>query len=194
MKKTRSALITLMFATLTFCFASCEKDDSIRPIEKEEPIVEEEPLDVSSYLGEYVVKRNFTLAFVMGDISLPLADNLDAEFINIQRDPEREDGIILSTTEGLLLYGYVDQEGLHLQNSTRHHAFTIFDYTPLDVTLSLTHPVIAPPQDGIMDWTSVATGTGIIDLPFNEPSTYTMKGYFHYHTVSREIPADSAYM
>lgn len=194
MKKARYTLLTLLLATLSLGFASCEKEDRIRPIEKEDPIVEEETIDVSSYLGEYVVKRNFTLTFVMGDIALPLTDNLDAEFISIQRDPERQDGVMLSTAEGLLLYGYVDQEGLHLQNSTRHHAFTLFDYTPLDVTLTLTHPVIAPPMDGIMDWTSVATGTGIIDLPFSDPSTYTVKGYFHYHTVSREIPADSAYM
>lgn len=175
-------------------FVSCQKEDDIKAVEYDtldvdpitDPDVEEEVIDVNTYVGEYIMKRTVDIVVTVGEYGVPVHNDLDLTFVSIKPDPEREDGVLLSDNENILLRGTVDQEGLHLQNDTIAHDFTILGYTPLAITFTTLHPIIAPPQNGVLDWTSIATGTGTIDLPFQDPSTYIVTGYIHYHSVYKE--------
>ena len=50
------------------------------------------------------------------------------------------------------------------------------------VSVSMTHPVILPPVDGKMEWTSVAEGTASTTI-LGIPVTATITGDMRYRTV-----------
>ena len=176
MKKTIFTFIAL--AALFVC--GCEKD----PVDN--PVPDEPVIDITPYLGKYLMTRHTDLTITaMNMFTFPLDRDLDVETVTVKSDPQVEHGIIMSSSDGLYLRGVVDTAGLHLQNDTL--AITI-DTTVLSfplnfsVSVSMTHPVIQPPVNGKMEWTSVAEGTATIPI-LGVPITATITGDMRYRTV-----------
>ena len=116
---------------------------------------------------------------------LALDRGLDVETVTIKSDPLVEHGIIMSSDDGLYLHGVVDTAGLHLQNDTITLAIdTTVASFPINftVSVSMTHPLILPPVDGKMEWTSVAEGTATVPI-LGIPITATITGDMRYRTV-----------
>lgn len=178
MKKTIFTFIAL--AALVMC--GCEKD----PNDPSGNVPDEPVIDITPYLGKYLMTRHTDLTITaMNMFTFPLDRDLDVETVTVKSDPQVEHGIIMSSNDGLYLRGVVDTAGLHLQNDTL--AITI-DTTVLSfplnfsVSVSMTHPVIQPPVNGKMEWTSVAEGTATIPI-LGVPITATITGDMRYRTV-----------
>ena len=178
MKKTIFTFIAL--AALVMC--GCEKD----PNDPSGNVPDEPVIDITPYLGKYLMTRHTDLTITaMNMFTFPLDRDLDVETVTVKSDPQVEHGIIMSSSDGLYLRGVVDTAGLHLQNDTL--AITI-DTTVLSfplnfsVSVSMTHPVIQPPVNGKMEWTSVAEGTATIPI-LGVPITATITGDMRYRTV-----------
>ena len=158
MKKRILALMTIV--ALVMC--GCEKDpngSSNNPNgNTDEPVI-----DITPYLGKYLMTRHTDLTITaMNMFTFPLDRDLDVETVTIKTDPQVEHGIIMTSNDGLYLRGVVDTAGLHLQNDTiTLNVDTTYSNFPVkfSVSVSMTHPVILPPVDGKMEWTSVAEGT-----------------------------------
>ena len=181
MKKTIFTFIAL--AALFVC--GCEKDPN-DPSGNGNNTPDEPVIDITPYLGKYLMTRHTDLTITaMNMFTFPLDRDLDVETVTVKSDPQVEHGIIMSSSDGLYLRGVVDTAGLHLQNDTL--AITI-DTTVLSfplnfsVSVSMTHPVIQPPVNGKMEWTSVAEGTATIPI-LGVPITATITGDMRYRTV-----------
>ena len=184
MKKSILTIITLV--TLVMC--GCEKtpnnpggNDPSGNDPSDAPSV-----DITPYLGNYLMSRHTELSInVLGMFSFPLDKDLDVEVVTVKRDPTVENGVIISNNDALYLRGIVDTAGLHLQNDT---VLLVIDTTianyPLNfgVSVTMTHPTIQPPVNGVMEWTSIATGsasTSVLGIPINA----TLTGDMRYRTV-----------
>lgn len=173
MKKTSFILLTL--AALLVC--GCEKDPVDNP-------ATEPTIDVTPYLGTYLMTRHTDLILSVATFNIPIDRDLDVETITIKKDPAQEYGVIMSSSDGMYLRGTVDTLGLHLQNDTIK-----FDIDTLNVKASLratlSHPVISAPVNGVMDWTSTASGTASAVVPIVGTITGTITGNMHYRTALR---------
>lgn len=174
----KSILTILALAALVMC--GCEKDpnDNITP--------DGPTIDITPYLGNYLMTRHTELSIsVLNLVTFPLDRDLDVKMVTIKSDPTVEHGLIISDNDALYLRGVVDTNGLHLQNDTISMPIdtTIGTFhINLSVEVSMTHPVIQPPVDGKMEWTSVASGsasTTILGMPFSA----TITGDMRYKTV-----------
>ena len=178
-------IFTLMaLAALVMC--GCEKDPS-GPVDPNDTIVPDEPvIDITPYLGKYLMTRHTDLTITaMNMFTFPLDRDLDVEMVTVKTDPLVEHGIIMSSDDGLYLHGVVDTAGLHLQNDTLTIAIdtTVANF-PINftVSVSMTHPVIQPPVDCKMEWTSVAEGSATIPI-LGMPVSATITGDMRYRTV-----------
>ena len=182
MKKTILTFMTL--AALAMC--GCEKD----PAGPDNPgggTTPDEPvIDITPYLGKYLMTRHTDLNITaMNMFSFPLDRDLDVETVTIKTDPQVEHGIIMSSNDGLYLHGVVDTNGLRLQNDTiTLDIDTTYNNFPVNFTasVSMTHPIIQPPVDGRMEWTSVAEGTATTSI-MGIPVTATITGNMLYKTI-----------
>ena len=139
-------------------------------------------VDITPYLGKYLMSRHTELSInVLGLFSFPLDKDLDVEMVTVKSDPTVENGIIISNNDALYLRGIVDSAGLHLQNDTVNLIIdtTIANYpVNFGVGVSMTHPTIQPPVNGVMEWTSIASGsasTTILGMPINAVITGDMR-------------------
>ena len=173
MKKTSFLLLTL--AALLVC--GCEKDPVDNP-------ATEPAIDVTPYLGTYLMTRHTDLILSVATFNIPIDRDLDVETITIKKDPAQEYGVIMSSSDGMYLRGTIDTLGLHLQNDTiRFSIDTLGVKASLMATMS--HPVIAAPSNGVMDWTSTAAGTASATVPILGEITGTITGNMHYRTALR---------
>ena len=184
MRKTLLALC----AAIALLMCGCEKEEyhnfNPAPTPPEEPTI-----GIADYVGNYLMTReaDFNIQ-VMDWFAFPLQRDLNVEVISIRTDPLTDNGVILSSTDGLYLHGTVDEKGLHLENDTVGFTIdTVLNILPLNtnLTISMTHPVIAPPKHGVMKWTSMASGTGMQPLPWLDPFTVSIVGVMRYRSVVR---------
>lgn len=185
MKKSILTIMTLV--ALLMC--GCEQDPN-NPGGSHNPGGNTDPdnpsVDVTPYLGKYLMSRHTELSInVLGMFSFPLDKDLDVEMVTVKSDPTVENGIIISNNDALYLRGIVDTDGLHLQNDTVNLVIdtTIANY-PLNfgVSVSMTHPTIQPPVNGVMEWTSIATGSAATSV-LGIPITATLTGDMRYKTI-----------
>lgn len=181
MKKQLFTLMTLV--ALVMC--GCEKEPT-NPDNSGNNTTGETVIDITPYLGKYLMTRQTELSIsVLNMVSFPLNRDLDVELVTVKRDPTVEHGVIISNNNALYLRGVVDTNGLHLQNDTINLSIdtTIANF-PLNftVSVSMTHPIIQPPADGKMEWTSVAAGTASTTI-LGMPVTATITGDMRYKTV-----------
>lgn len=175
MKKT----ILTLFAAAALLFCGCEKDDPNNPGNGDN---NETTVDVTPYLGKFLMTRHANLTIsVVNMFNFPLDRDFNIETVTVKEDPNTEHGIIMTSNDGMLLHGVVDSLGLHLNNDTI--AFAI-DTMGINTAISVTmvHPVIAPPTNGSYDWTSVATGSATVTL-YGIPVNATLTGELHYHSI-----------
>ena len=179
MKKSIITIITLV--ALVMC--GCEKtpDNPGGNNGSDDPSVAPS-VDITPYLGKYLMSRHTELSIdVLGMFSFPLDKDLDVETVTVKRDPTVENGVIISNDDALYLRGIVDSAGLHLQNDTVTFVIdTTIVNTPVNfsVGVSMTHPTIQPPVNGVMEWTSIASGnasTTVLGLPINAVITGDMR-------------------
>lgn len=176
MKKTSFILLTL--AALLVC--GCEKDPADTPGGNSS----ESTIDVTPYLGTYLMTRHTDLILTVATFNIPINRDLDVETITVKKDPAQEYGVIMTSSDGMYLRGTVDTTGLHLQNDTiRFSIDTLGVNASLMATLS--HPVISAPVNGVMDWTSTASGTASATVPILGQLTGTITGNMHYRTALR---------
>lgn len=180
MKKTIFTFIAL--AALVMC--GCEKDPNDPSSSGNTP--DEPVIDITPYLGKYLMTRHTDLTITaLNMFTFPLDRDLDVETVTVKSDPQVEHGIIMSSSDGLYLRGVVDTAGLHLQNDTiALNVDTTYNSFPVrfTVSVSMTHPVIQPPVDGRMEWTSVAEGTASTTI-LGMPITATITGNMLYKTI-----------
>ena len=177
MKKTLIAFLAA--ATMLFC--GCEKDN-ITPNDDNNGN-DPSAIDLEPYLGKYLMTRKADLTInVLNMFQFPLSRDLNVEIVTVAEDPTQENGIIMTSNDGMYLRGVVDTLGLHLENDTI--AFAI-DTMGVNASISVTmvHPIIAPRSNGALDWTSTASGTASSTLPIIGPVNVTLTGNLHYHSV-----------
>lgn len=181
MKKIIFTFIAL--AALVMC--GCEKDPN-DPSGNGNNTPDEPVINITPYLGKYLMTRHTDLTITaMNMFTFPLDRDLDVETVTIKTDPQVEHGIIMTSNDGLYLRGVVDTAGLHLQNDTiALNIDTTYNNFPVkfSVSVSMTHPVILPPVDGKMEWTSIAEGTASTTI-LGIPVTATITGDMRYRTV-----------
>lgn len=173
----KSILIIMTLVALVMC--GCEQDPN-NPGGNNNP--DEPSIDITPYLGKYLMSRHTELSInVLNMFSFPLDKDLDVEMITVKSDPTVENGIIISNNDALYLRGIVDIDGLHLQNDTVNLVIdTTIANTPINfgVSVSMTHPTIQPPVNGVMEWTSIASGsasTTILGVPISAVITGDMR-------------------
>lgn len=170
----------IILALATVMMWGCEKDPADNPGGGNTPAT----IDITPYLGTYLMSRHTELVLTVATFNIPIDRDLDVETITVKKDPQQNYGIIMTSSDGMYLRGTVDTAGLHLQNDT----FAInIDTLGVKASLqaALTHPVIAPPVNGVMDWTSVASGTATATVPILGQLTGTISGKMHYRNVLR---------
>lgn len=178
MKKT---LITFL-AVATMLFCGCEKDDVVNPNDDNHG---NDPagIDLTPYLGKYLMTRKAELTLnVLNMFQFPLDRDLNIEVVTVAEDPTQENGIIMTSNDGMYLRGVVDTLGLHLQNDTIAFAVDTLGVNA-SINVTMTHPIIAPRSNGALDWTSTASGTATTTLPIVGPVSVTITGNLHYHSV-----------
>ena len=173
----KSILIIMTIVALLMC--GCEREPN-NPGGNTNP--DEPSIDITPYLGKYLMSRHTELSInVLGMFSFPLDKDLDVELVTVKSDPAVAHGIIISNNDALYLRGIVDTDGLHLQNDTVNLIIdtTIANYpVNFGVGVSMTHPTIQPPVNGVMEWTSIASGsasTTILGMPINAVITGDMR-------------------
>ena len=173
----KSILIIMTLVALLMC--GCEREPN-NPGGNTNP--DEPSIDITPYLGKYLMSRHTELSInVLNMFSFPLDKDLDVEMITVKSDPTVENGIIISNNDALYLRGIVDIDGLHLQNDTVNLVIdTTIANTPINfgVSVSMTHPTIQPPVNGVMEWTSIASGsasTTILGVPISAVITGDMR-------------------
>ena len=175
----RTLLTIMTAAALLFC--SCEKDpnDNHGNNNPDEPTI-----DITPYLGTYLMSRTTDLVLTVATFNIPIDRDLDVETVTVKKDPNKQYGVIMSSSDGMYMYGTVDTLGLHLQNDTIRFAI---DTLGINASLEATmvHPVISAPVNGKMEWTSTATGTASAMVPIIGQVTVSISGLMHYRTVLR---------
>ena len=109
----RTLLTIMTAAALLFC--SCEKDpnDNHGNNNPDEPTI-----DITPYLGTYLMSRTTDLVLTVATFNIPIDRDLDVETVTVKKDPNKQYGVIMSSSDGMYMYGTVDTLGLHLQNDT----------------------------------------------------------------------------
>ena len=177
MKKT---LLTFM-AAAALLFCSCEKDPNDTPGGN---TPDEPTIDITPYLGTYLMSRTTDLVLTVATFNIPIDRDLNVETVTVKKDPNKQYGVIMSSSDGMYMFGTVDTLGLHLQNDTiRFSIDTLGVKASLEATM--VHPVIAAPVNGKMEWTSTATGTASATVPILGELTGSISGLMHYRTVLR---------
>ena len=172
----KSFLLIALASALFMC--SCEKDPDNNP-GSHEPVI-----DVTPYLGSYLMTRHTDLVLSVATFNIPIDRDLDVEVVTVKKDPNQQYGIIMTSSDGMYMRGTVDTLGLHLQNDTiALNIDTLGVKASLQATMS--HPVISAPVNGVMDWTSTATGTASAVVPILGNITGTITGNMHYRTALR---------
>lgn len=164
----------------------CEKETNSDNPNDTTGTVERKP-DITPYLGKYLLTRTTDLSITIQNMfTIPINRDLDAETLTIAADPTVEYGVILTSTDGMFLHGTVDTVGLHLEDEI----YTISVDTTVasipfnaEISASLTHPLIPAPVDGVLDWTSVASGTVSLAVPILGTLTGTITGEMRYRSV-----------
>ncbi len=170
----------MAFAAMTF--AACG-DHPVSPSGEDPDPIPGTTVDVTPYLGKYLMTRTGDLSISIGTLfTFPLDRDFDVEIVTVKKDPTHADGIVMTSTDGMYLRGTVLEDGLHLENDTIGFAI---DTLGIDVSLQMiaAHPVIAAPKNGVLDWTSTVSGTPSVTLPVIGPVTCTITGDLHYHSV-----------
>ena len=167
-------ILLLLMAVATMTFVACS-DENATP--------DGSAVDVTPFLGEYLMTRTADLTLSFGTyLSFPIDRDLNIERVTVRRDPNHTNGVVMTSSDGMYLLGTVMEDGLHLQNDTIG-----FDVDTLGVNASLqmiaSHPVIAQPVDGVLDWTSTVSGTPTVTLPVLGQLSCTISGDLHYHSV-----------
>ena len=177
----KSILIIMTLVALVMC--GCEQDPN-NPGGNTNP--DEPSIDITPYLGKYLMSRHTELSInVLNMFSFPLDKDLDVEMITVKSDPTVENGIIISNNDALYLRGIVDIDGLHLQNDTVNLVIdTTIANTPINfgVSVSMTHPTIQPPVNGVMEWTSIASGSAATTI-LGVPISAVITGDMRYRTI-----------
>jgi hypothetical protein len=170
----------LLMAVATMSFAACS-DDPVTPNgDNSNPGAN---VDVSPYLGDYLMTRTADLTLSFGTyLSFPIDRDLNIERVTVRRDPNHTNGVVMTSSDGMYLLGTVMEDGLHLQNDTIGFAV---DTLGVNASLQMiaSHPVIAQPVNGVLDWTSTVSGTPSVTLPIIGQVTCTITGDLHYHSV-----------
>ncbi len=180
MKKTIFTLMTLVALLMCGCEQGPDNPGGNGGNGNNNP--DETSIDITPYLGKYLMSRHTELSInVLGMFSFPLDKDLDVEMVTVKPDPAVENGVIISNNDALYLHGIVDIDGLHLENDTVNMVIdtTIGNY-PINfgVSVSMSHPTIQPPVDGIMEWTSIASGSAsstVLGIPINAVLTGDMR-------------------
>lgn len=185
----KKVLITLV-AAMALLVCGCEHE-YVAPINPNDSInIPDEPtIDVTPYLGTFLMTRHTDLTITaLGLFTFPLDRDLDVEIVRIEKDPLVDNGIVISNNDALYLKGTVDEAGLHLQNDTITLAIdTTVANIPLNtsISVSMSHPIIPLPENGVLEWTSIASGTASITVPILGPLTATITGTMRYRNVLR---------
>ncbi len=179
----KKILFTLMTAVALLA-CGCDKEDDIVVDNGGGNIPEERTPDITPYLGTYLMTRTADLTITVQNVAtFPIDRDLDVETITIAEDPNVQYGVIMSSTDGMYLKGTVDTVGLHLQNDTVSLSIDTMGVSgTLQVTM--THPVISAPEDGMMNWTSTAEGSANVAVPILGNLTATITGNMEYNTVA----------
>ncbi len=174
----RMFYLLMVFAAMAF--VACE-DDPVTP-SGDEPTPGTTVADATPYLGEYLMTRTADVSISIGTVlSFPIDRDFDIERVTVREDPTRDGGIVMTSSDGMYLRGTVMADGLHLQNDTIGFAI---DTLGVNASLQMiaSHPVIAQPVNGVLDWTSTVSGTPTVTLPIGQLSC-TISGDLHYHSV-----------
>lgn len=177
----------LLFLLMTFAalsFVACE-DEPVTPSgDGNNPGTT--TADATPYLGEYLMTRTADLTISVGSyVTIPIDRDLNLERVTVRTDSTRDGGVVMTSTDGMYLLGTVMADGLHLQNDTIGFAIdTLGVNASLQVIAS--HPVIAQPVDGVLDWTSTVSGTPTVTLPVFGTVSCTISGDLHYHSVLQQ--------
>jgi hypothetical protein len=170
----------LLMAVATMAFAACS-DDPVTPNgDNSNPGAN---VDVSPFLGDYLMTRTADLTLSFGTyLSFPIDRDLNIERVTVRRDPNHTNGVVMTSSDGMYLLGTVMEDGLHLQNDTIGFAV---DTLGVNASLQMiaSHPVIAQPVNGVLDWTRTVSGTPSVTLPIIGQVTCTITGDLHYHSV-----------
>ena len=179
----KSILIIMTLVALLMCGCEREPNNPGGNTNPDEPVI-----DITPYLGKYLMSRHTELSInVLNMFSFPLDKDLDVEMITVKSDPTVENGIIISNNDALYLRGIVDIDGLHLQNDTVNLVIdTTIANTPINfgVSVSMTHPTIQPPVNGVMEWTSIASGSAATTI-LGVPISAVITGDMRYKTILR---------
>lgn len=178
----RLFFLLMTFAALTF--VACE-DEPVTP-SGDENTPGTTTADATPFLGEYLMTRTADLSISIGTVlSFPIDRDFDVERVTVRTDPSREGGVVMTSSDGMYLRGTVMQDGLHLQNDTIGFAI---DTLGVNASLQMiaSHPVIAQPVDGVLDWTSTVSGTPTVTLPVFGQVSCTISGDMHYHSVLQQ--------
>ena len=169
-------------AMLFFC--GCEKETNVNgnTTTDSTSTTEDSQVDITPYLGTHLMTRTAELTMTVATISFPIDRDLDIEMVTIKADPQRQNGIIMTSNDGMCNYGTVDDQGMHLTSDTINLAVDTLGVN-CSINVSMTHPTIAAPVNGVMKWTSVASGTATVALPIVGNVTANITGYIHYSTV-----------
>lgn len=175
----KASFILLAFIAMLTC--GCEKD----PIDNPHGNNPSEPtIDITPYLGTYLMTRHTDLILTVATINIPIDRDLNIETVTIKRDPAQEYGIIMTSSDGMYSRGTIDTAGLHLQNDTIRFSIDTLGVTAT-LQATMTHPVIKAPVNGVMDWTSTASGTASAVVPILGNITGSITGNMHYRTALR---------
>ncbi len=178
MKKFLFTMMTIV-ALLT---CGCEKEDDTTPGNGN--TTEERKPDITPYLGKYLMTRTTDLTInIMNLASFPVDRDLDVEVVTVAKDPNATYGIIMTSTDGMYIKGTVDTLGLHLQNDTIHLAIDTLG-VDASILVTMTHPLIQAPENGVMTWTSTAEGSATVAVPILGNLSATITGNMKYRTVA----------
>ncbi len=173
-------LLDVLMAFATMTFAACS-DEPVTPAGDDS--TPDLTIDVTPYLGEYLMTRTADLTISFGTyITIPIDRDLNLERVTVREDPAHTNGILMTSSDGMYLRGTVMEDGLHLQNDTIGFAV---DTLGVNASLQMiaSHPVIAAPVNGVLDWTSTVSGTPTVTLPVFGQVSCTISGDLHYHSV-----------
>lgn len=177
-------ILFTMMTVVALLACGCQKEDDNPSGNGNGTTTEERTPDITPYLGKYLMTRTTDLTITVQDMfNFPIDRDLDVETVTVAKDPNVEYGIIMTSSDGMYLKGTVDTVGLHLQNDT---VSIDIDTLGMDFTIlvSMTHPVISAPENGVMSWTSTAAGTATATLPIIGDLTATITGNMKYRTVA----------
>lgn len=183
----KKSLLTILSA-MALIFCSCQKEDqpnNNNNNNNDEP----EKVDVTPYLGAFNLTRTAELNIAVLTFNIPFNRELGSEPAVITADPTREGGVIMTLADTRQLQGTVTNDGLTLDNEVLtidiDTSFTYATATiPIQASVDITaqHPTIAAPADGMMEWSSDASGSAQVatGIPMLGTLSANITGTIHY--------------